>query len=187
MSEGSGEVKLRSTSAVVLIALSGVLACAQAQELPPGILATDARPAPALELPDTDGRTYELAASRGRWVFVHFWASWCGPCRYEMPAIQRMSRAIEGLPLAVILVNTAEEDDAVFSFLAVAAPDLDSLMDYDGVVTERWRPRGLPASFIVDPAGTIRYQALGGRPWDEPAYVDFLRRLVAGGEQPAAH
>lgn len=54
---------------------------------------------------------------------------------------------------------------------------LVTLLDSDGLVTEAWQPRGLPATFLVDPGGTIRYQALGGREWEKPVYVDFLRGL----------
>jgi hypothetical protein len=76
-------------------------------------------------------------------------------------------------------VNTAESEDAAFTFLGVLAPDIVPLMDKDGVVTEAWKPRGLPSTYLVDPDGLIRYQALGGRPWDEDAYWQFLRTLTA--------
>jgi thiol-disulfide isomerase/thioredoxin len=157
----------------------GALA-AQGVESPQGIIAVDPMPAPQFRLEDMDGNTYALEASRGRWVFVHFWASWCGPCRREMPAIQRMTHLVAPLPLDVVIVNTAEDADTIFEFLAAVAPELDSLMDRDGLVTEAWKPRGLPATYLVDPEGRIRYQALGGRPWDEPAYLAFLERLTKG-------
>ena len=146
--------------------------------LPKGLIALDGRPAPALILSDMDGRSFDLKASRGHWVFVHFWASWCGPCRREMPTIQRLATAMEKTSLEIVLVNTAETDEEVFTFLGIVAADLESLMDRDGLVTERWQPRGLPSSFLVDPAGRLRYVALGGRVWDSPDYVTFLRRLV---------
>jgi hypothetical protein len=76
------------------------------------------------------------------------------------------------------VINTAESEDTVFTFLAAVAPDLVPLMDSDGLVTERWQPRGLPATYLVDPEGRLRYVALGGRPWDTPPYLDFLKRLV---------
>ena len=124
-----------------------------------------------------DGEPFDLTALRGHWAFVHFWASWCRPCREEMPAIQRMAEILGNTPLTIVLVNTAEMEDTVFSFLGIVAPDLETLMDLDGLVTQQWQPRGLPATFMVDPDGIIRYLALGGRPWDEAPYVDFLRAL----------
>lgn len=147
--------------------------------IPKGIITLQPRPAPALKLKDMDDNAYDLSVAQGRWKFVHFWASWCGPCRREMPAIQRMVERMQGLSLEIVLVNTAENEDTVFSFLASVAPDLNSLLDSDGLVTERWKPRGLPSTYLVDPQGNIRYVAIGGRPWDSKDYIDFLSALLA--------
>lgn len=146
--------------------------------LPEGIMAVDGRPAPELRLSDMDGQAFDLEDSKGHWRFVHFWASWCGPCRREIPSLARMATMMETTRLRIVLVNTAETEDAVFSFLGSVAPDLTTLMDYDGLVTERWQPRGLPATFLVDPLGNIQYMALGGRPWDQAEYISFLRGLA---------
>lgn len=143
---------------------------------PSGLLTLAPKPAPALKLKNADGKWFDLKQNRGHWTLVHFWASWCGPCRKEMPTLQAMATKLPALK--VVLINTAETDDEVFSFLATVSPDLDSLLDRDGSVTERWRPRGLPSSFIVDRKGQLRYLALGGRDWTSPAYFNFLAELV---------
>jgi len=150
---------------------------ANAETLPPGVMRIGGTPAPALQLDNLDGEAYDLQASQGHWRFVHFWASWCGPCRKEMPSIERMVTALGNSPLEIVLVNTAETEDEVFTFLGIVAPDLLPLMDTDGQVTEVWQPRGLPATYLVDPSGHIQYQALGGREWEKPVYLEFLRRL----------
>lgn len=144
---------------------------------PPGLLTLTAKPAPAFKLKYADGKTFDLKSTRGHWTLVHFWASWCGPCRKEMPTLQEMSEKLPQLKL--VLVNTSETDDEVFSFLATVSPELDSLLDRDGLVTERWKPRGLPSSYIVDRQGKLRYLALGGRDWSSPAYINFLQGLLA--------
>jgi len=156
--------------------------CANAAEpaAPAGLLPLDGRPAPALKLADMDGHATDLEQLRGGWVLVHFWATWCGPCKKEMPTLQRMSAQVPATGLRVLLVNTAETDDEVFTFLPSVAPDMATLMDRDGKATERWQPRGLPSSFLVDPQGRLRYLALGGRVWDSAEYVAFLRSLSAG-------
>ena len=137
----------------------------------------DKVPAPELKLDNLDGEPYDLANSRGHWVFVHFWASWCGPCRREMPRIEKMMGILADKDIEFLLINTAETEDEVFTFLGIVAPDVMPLMDIDGQVTEVWQPRGLPATYLVDPDGRIRYQALGGREWELPVYLDFLRGL----------
>ncbi len=146
--------------------------------LPKGILKLDGRAAPPLVLQNMDGEPWDIAESRGRWVLVHFWATWCGPCRKEMPTIQALVPQLDADKLELAIVNTAEDEDTVFSFLAAVAPDIVPLMDNDGQVTERWQPRGLPASFFVDPEGRLRYLALGGRPWDTPPYLNFIKGLI---------
>ncbi len=150
---------------------------AQAGTLPEGLIELDGRPAPALTLADLDGKATDLARLRGQWVMVHFWASWCGPCRRELPAIAAMAQT-KPATLALVMVNTAETDDEVFAFLASVAPALSTLLDKDGQVTERWQPRGLPSTFFVDPRGRLRYLALGGRPWDTEPYRHFLASLT---------
>ncbi len=169
----------RNTLTLVLVLLLAPMAHA-APPLPPGVLSIEPRPAPPLKLADMDGNVTDLAGLRGEWVFVHFWASWCGPCRREMPTLQRMHRQLGEQGPRLLLVNTAEDEDAIFEFLSAVAPDLHTLMDSDGQTTELWGPRGLPATFLVDPAGRVRYQVLGGRAWDTAPYLDFLRRLGAG-------
>ena len=149
-----------------------------ADRLPKGLLALDGRDAPPLVLNNLDGEPWDIDTSRGRWLFIHFWATWCGPCRKEMPTIQAVFPHIDASQLEIVLINTAESEDTVFAFLAEVAPDIIPLMDRDGLVTEQWQPRGLPATFFVDPAGRLQYLALGGRPWDEPEYLAFLERLV---------
>jgi len=150
-----------------------------AADLPPGVMVMDGRPAPALQLNNIDGEAFDLADSKGHWVFVHFWATWCGPCRREMPTIQKLMETLPDDRLEIVMVNTAETEDEVFSFLGIVAPDAVPLMDTDGLVTGSWQPRGLPATFLVDPGGHIRYLALGGRAWNTPPYLEFLRHIIS--------
>lgn len=165
-----------------LFCLSGVVLAsekpvAESIKLPAGLISLNDKTPKPLVLHDIDGEEWNIESARGRWLFVHFWASWCGPCRIEMPAIQTLSGLLDKSRMEIYLINTAENEDTVFTFLAAVAPDLVPLMDIDGRVTERWQPRGLPATFLVDPEGIARYVALGGRPWDQARYVDFLKSL----------
>jgi len=145
--------------------------------LPHGIIKQNGRTAPPLKLNDIDGEPYDIANAKGKWVFVHFWATWCGPCRKEIPTIQDIVNKFKDTNLEIAIINTAESEDAVFSFLGLLAPDITPLMDTDGLITQRWQPRGLPATYFVDPQGKIRYLALGGRAWNRAEYLDFLNQF----------
>jgi len=164
-------------SLVVLINHANAKSESTAVPLPHGIIKQDGRAAPPLKLNNLDGELYNIEDSKGKWVFVHFWATWCGPCRKEIPTIQDIVSQFKGTNLDIAIINTAESEDTVFNFLGLLAPDINSLMDEDGLITEKWQPRGLPATYLVDPQGKIRYLALGGRPWNKAEYLAFLNQF----------
>lgn len=164
----------------LLLMMSLVIAFPTHAEIsvPKGIIKLSGNKTPPLLLKDMDGEAYNIEQSKGKWAFIHFWAAWCGPCRREMPTVQKMHELLNDTPIDVVLINTAEDDDTVFSFLSAVAPNLNSLMDRDGKVTELWQPRGLPATFLVSPQGTLEYIALGGRTWDKPEFLNFIKQLA---------
>ena len=148
-----------------------------AAELPKGVIKKSGELAPTLKLKTIDGELFDLQSVKGHWAFVHFWASWCGPCRREMPTIQFIKEKLNPQQWTFVVVNTAEDEDTIFNFIGAVAPDLVPLMDSDGQVTEAWQSRGLPSTFLVDPEGRIQYLVLGGRPWDKDGYLAFLNSL----------
>lgn len=145
---------------------------------PFGIRHYDAGIAPDFTLSDIDGTIFKLSDAKGQWVFLHFWASWCGPCIEEMPAVQLMANTLRNEQIKIVMINTAEDEDTIFEFLGTINVDLNSLIDADGQVTETWKPRGLPTTFIINSQGEIKYQAIGGREWNKPKYINFLKQLL---------
>lgn len=164
------------------ISLSLIIFCiaiiGNSESLPTKIIPLDNAVATNFKISNYDGKQYELATSRGKWIFLHFWASWCGPCRREMPLVYQLQKQFKDKNIDFILINTAEDEDTIFEFLGSVAPDLHSYMDRDGELTELWAPRGLPTTFFIDPKGRKRFLALGGRPWDKPKYQQLLIKLL---------
>jgi thiol-disulfide isomerase/thioredoxin len=138
-------------------------------------------PAPALALKDIDGRAHDLAAYRGKVVLINFWATWCEPCRHEMPSIQRLSEKLAGKPFVVLAVNVDEPEARVRNFLNRTQFDLPVLMDANKSVTRQWGARVLPATFIVGPDGRVRYRLLGDMDWSSQHTVGLISELMAGG------
>jgi thiol-disulfide isomerase/thioredoxin len=164
----------------IVMALCSLLpfTVAGAASLPDGIIVLKKTPAPDFTISDADGNRYSLQQSRGKWVFLHFWASWCGPCRYEIPSIAKLQKKMAGKPIDIVLIDVAEDEDAIFTFLGSVAPSLHSYMDRNGELARQWVPRGLPTTFFIDPQGNRRYLAFSGQPWDQPAYLEFINGLL---------
>jgi len=138
------------------------------------------RATPSLELAALDGRRHSLAEYRGRVVLVNFWATWCAPCRAEMPSLERLRRSLEGEPFVLLAVNVGEDAAAVRAFAEQLPMGFPLLLDRDTQVARAWGARALPVTFVVGPEGRIRYQALGERNWADVEIRSRLRALMPG-------
>ncbi len=133
---------------------------------------------PPLKLRDIDGKAHDLAAYRGQVVLVNFWATWCEPCRDEMPAIERLKKKIAGKPFTVLAVNIDEPESRIRNFLSKMPLDFPILADEGRVATRAWDISVLPASFIIGRDGRIRYSLTGELAWDHESVVSLLAELM---------
>ena len=153
-----------------------------AETIPAQILfEVKARPQPPdFFLEDMDGKKRRLSDLRGKVVLVNFWATWCPPCRREMPSIERLSHALKGTDFEILAVNVAENLDTVFSFTGTLdpVPSFPIVFDTDSSVLKAWPVMGLPTTFILNKQGRIAYRAVGGREFDDPAILAQIRKLI---------
>jgi thiol-disulfide isomerase/thioredoxin len=154
----------------------------EGQEIPPlthTLVPYDAGPAPALALPDLDDEILDISAQRGKVLLINFWATWCPPCRREMPALTRLADLTRDSDIEVITVNVGEDLETIFSFTGSLQidPDFPFLIDSDAGTLETWGIKGLPTSFVVDKNGNLAYRAVGGREFDHPDIIAALRAL----------
>ena len=112
------------------------------------------RPAPALQLPTLAGQRASLSDYKGRPVVVNFWATWCEPCKQEMPALQ--AAAASHPDMVVLGVDNVESAVKVKPFVDRLGVRFPILLDEDGSVMERYQVIGLPTSFFIDRSGTLR-------------------------------
>jgi DsbE subfamily thiol:disulfide oxidoreductase len=133
---------------------SNVPADAQAQNLAPE--PAIGRPAPDFTLQTLDGKAFTLSELRGTPVVVNFWATWCGPCRNEMPALQNTAERYAG-QVTIAGLDQAEEASVVQAFVDEMGVEFPILMDSDTAVAQRYNVRGMPTTFFVDADGIIRH------------------------------
>lgn len=130
-------------------------------------VAAAAQEAP-LALRDLAGHPHELADRRGKVVVVNCWATWCQPCREELPSLERLRDALRGRPSEVLAVNVNEGRSRVRHFLTEVPRRFPVLLDRNGDAQRAWKVRRLPATFLLDPEGLIRYWYLGEMDWAQP-------------------
>ena len=117
--------------------------------------------APDFALRDLDGDVVRLSDFEGQPVWINFWASWCGPCREELPDIQALAERFEGDGLVVLAVNKGESESQARSFWNEMDLDLPALLDSDEEVADQYRLVGLPNNFFIDRDGVLRSLQLG--------------------------
>ncbi len=173
-----GQVGVSSFQAVAgsaMTPLSSVAEVRSAERDVPGI----GDEAPDFRLHDLEGAVVSLSQFRGKVVLLNFWATWCGPCRIEMPAMERLYRSLSRRDFEILAVSTDPLGSAVtrpfqqqmgLTFPIVHDPDMRVGVTY-GV-------RTLPLSFMVDRQGVIRKKIFGARDWDSAEARDLIRMLM---------
>ena len=150
-----------------------------------GLESRPAQAAPAFLAKDMAGQSHTLADYRGKVVLLNFWASWCPPCRHEMPSIERLRIKMAGRPLVILALDSVEPVEDVQAFLTTMKLGFPILLDPEGENTRRWIVYALPTTFLLDKAGRIRQVLKGGAEWDEgealEAIEGLLQEIVVGG------
>lgn len=132
------------------------------------------RTAPEFALPDLEGRTWRLGEHRGRTLLINFWATWCAPCREEMPALERLHRTLGGDGhFSVIGVHVGPAGDALGVFLEEVPVSFPILVDADLALAD-WNVAALPTTVLIDLDGRARYAAAGPREWDSEEALEFF-------------
>jgi peroxiredoxin len=134
--------------------------------------------APGLELEDLEGKLHRLSDYRGKVVLLNFWATWCEPCREEMPSMEALRSRMQGKPVVVLAVNVGEGARVARGFGEKMQLRFPLLVDRDTKTSKSWGARILPASFVLGPDGAIRYSHLGAIDWNAPEVATAIERLM---------
>jgi len=169
---------------VALGALAAVVMTAGAALAESDIKPWKGKATPPLSRSGLDGKVVDLKAMQGRVLVVNFWATWCEPCRDEMPSLQRLRAKLAGKPFEVITVNFGESAEKIAQFLDKEKVTLPVLLDTQKETAQEWGVGGLPMTFLVDARGRVRFSVFGERDWSEGPSLALVEKLVA--EAPRA-
>jgi peroxiredoxin len=130
--------------------------------------------APAFTLNDLEGKPISIKDYKGKVVFINFWATWCPPCKEEIPSLNKLHKKYSGKDFAVIGISTDDSKKAIVKFLKKHKVDFVIPHDKDGKIMREYKVFSLPTSFLIDKQGKIIEKFLGPHDWIEK---DFLKKI----------
>ncbi len=145
--------------------------------------------APDFSYPNLAGQAVTLSELRGKVVLVNLWATWCPPCKEEMPSMQRLYDALEGKPFEILAISV-DADVGQFDWAGRPGGDIQAFMDEMGLsfpvlrnpagdIQSLYQTTGLPESFLVGPDGVIRRKVAGPTIWDTGAFQEQIERMLS--------
>jgi peroxiredoxin len=137
--------------------------------------------APPFELPRVgEPGALSLASLRGKVVLLNFWATWCQPCEEELPAMQRLHRALSGVDFLLVAVSVDADPEPVLKFRERLGLGFTLLLDADQEVARSYHTFRFPETLLIGRDGVILERYVGPKDWDAPVYLDRIRRLLEG-------
>ena len=158
---------MRHTMAAMLVLLATTVTAGTAQA-----------PAPDFTLKSNNGENVRLSELRGEVVLINFWASWCGPCRQEMPILSELHDKYKAMGFTVLAVNVEENSSEARKLLKEMPVSFPVLFDNDSTVSKQYDVVAMPSTVLVDRNGNMRYLHKGYKPGLEDTYVEQVRSLI---------
>ncbi len=145
-----------------------------------GIVGADVKsgPAPDFTLKSHNGENLRLSEFRGEVVMINFWASWCGPCRQEMPLLDELYTQYQPLGFTILGVNVEEDSSKAKQLLKDIPVSFPVLFDNDSTVSKLYDVVAMPSTVLVDRSGNVRYLHQGYKPGYEEHYQEQVRALI---------
>lgn len=173
--------QMRQWTVAIGVVMALVLGVALAIKIAPEVnLLEPGDPAPEFTARNVrTGQPASIADYRGQVVLLNVWATWCLPCRLEMPSMERLHRRLGGPDFKVVAVSIDKEDEAVvMAFVRELGLTFDILHDRSGAIQQVYQTTGVPESFVIDRSGVIIKKVIGATEWDGPVNETLIRRLI---------
>lgn len=163
----------------LLCAMIAVAGCSKKQGGVGQQQVAEKKPAPEISIISMDDQQVNLAGLRGKVVLLNFWATWCPPCREEIPSMMKLDSFMAGKPFQMLCVSVDEGGkQAVQSFFKNSGFSLPAYMDPNGQAAKIYGITGVPETFIIDKNGIIVKKVIGGLDWASPDVIAFLEGLM---------
>jgi peroxiredoxin len=160
-------------SLLFVVLLLGSAGCSRHEEKP--TQAVEGSTAPDFTLKDLGGKDVRLSDLRGKIVVLNFWATWCPPCREEIPSMMRLNQAMTGKQFQMLAVSQDEGGkEAIETYFSKSSNNLPALIDNDQKIGKRYGLTGVPETFIIDKKGVILKKVVGALDWSQPAILHDL-------------
>jgi cytochrome c biogenesis protein CcmG, thiol:disulfide interchange protein DsbE len=158
-------------------------ACTKADAPKKSTIATEKSPAPDVSVISlVNGSTLKLSDLKGKVVLLNFWATWCPPCREEIPSMMKLNSVMSGKPFQMVAISIDEGGKpAIESFFKESGFSLPTYLDESGASAKTYGITGVPESFIIDKQGVLVKKIIGGFAWDSPEAISFLEGLTKQG------
>jgi len=177
-----GRFRFTSVLAACLVAVAPAGVASASDPLFDAVPVTPVRgdvEAPAFRASTPDGTRIALADYKGQVLLLNFWATWCPPCREEMPSIETLHREFREQGLVVLAISVLDRPHAVVEFMRELGLTFPALLDADGALAKRYGARGLPSTHLVDRHGRLVGRAIGPRDWTSAPAKALVRALLA--------
>jgi thiol-disulfide isomerase/thioredoxin len=180
-------VSLKHVSAAALLSLVSIVSISPALAGDPFVsLKMSRMPAGSMaapfELTALDGKVVKSSELAGKVVLVNFWATWCGPCKEEMPSLARLQQQLDPARFALLTVTTDLQRQGISHFLSQLGVSLPVLFDEDQEVSRSFMVRGLPTTVVIAMNGALVGRAVGPRAWDGPEAVAVMWHVMESGK-----
>lgn len=170
----------RITFLVLSFLFLSLSACTKVDTQKTGTVAKEKSPAPEITVVSiANGSKLNLSDLKGKVVLLNFWATWCPPCREEIPSMMKLNSFMTGKPFQMVAVSIDEGGkSSIESFFKETGFTLPTYLDESGVSSKSYGITGVPESFIIDKQGVLVKKIIGGFAWDSPEAVSFIEGLM---------
>jgi thiol-disulfide isomerase/thioredoxin len=166
----------RLVSIALLLCIITLIACTRKEAAQPPI---EGMTAPDFTVRDFEGKVTRLSDLKGKVALVNFWATWCPPCREEVPSMMELNRLMAGKPFRMLAISIDQGGKAaVEAFFKLANTSLPAYLDSDGTIGKIYGITGVPETFVIDRKGVIIKKVIGPVVWSAPEVVKFLNEAM---------